>query len=100
VSISSRGTRKGLAATSADGVIDWMNGQGDIERNPAFCYPGSHMGPDCIFLLRLSSGRFIWVFMQVKMCSGSGRIPLADLMDATRSVTPTRAWMVESVSVS
>ena len=43
VSISSRGTRKGLAATSADEVIGWMNGQSDIERNPAFCYPGSHI---------------------------------------------------------
>ena len=88
---------EGKTAHSAQEVVDWLNKSTSEDRDTAFCYPVQYMGPDCIFLLELSSGRYVWVFLQVKLCASAGILPIADLKDAARSVIPESAWKIKSV---
>lgn len=79
----------GVNAPSVPNLLSWLEHD---ETQPAFCFPHRWMGPDILFILRLSKGGSIWVALQAKY---SKRSELAnELMSrAVRSVTPSEYFL-------
>jgi len=58
------------------------------------CFPHISMGPDLMFVLRLSDSTLIWVMLQAKYSLGkNGSIPRLLLRKAIRSVTPAMFFL-------
>jgi hypothetical protein len=76
----------GTNAKSLEETSHWLN---HMNHSP-ICFPHSDMGPDLIFILRLSDGSLIWVVLQAKFSQGKkGTLSRAYLRRAMRSVTPS-----------
>ncbi|KAF9001649.1 hypothetical protein BDZ89DRAFT_1146679 [Hymenopellis radicata] len=66
-------------------------------------FPGHHMGPDLLFLLRLyppinpSKISYLWVAVQAKLCHvrDQTQVPIATVRSAIRSVTPKNFFMTK-----
>ncbi|THU87878.1 hypothetical protein K435DRAFT_842364 [Dendrothele bispora CBS 962.96] len=81
-------------------LAEHANDTASVERwlrhrtHTAFCYPTIKMGPDLIFVLKLTSPndevRYLWVAVQVKWyrAEQSPNLKKDELEDAIRSVTP------------
>ncbi|THU87891.1 hypothetical protein K435DRAFT_842374 [Dendrothele bispora CBS 962.96] len=89
----------GEHVNSAEGMEDWLRHR----TRTAFCYPPQLMGPDLMFVLRLtkprqSSVHYIWVAVQAKLYRADKTLSLkaAKLKDAIRSVTPDRYFLNEN----
>ena len=64
------------------------------------CFPHFSMGPDLLFILRLSDGSLIWVALQAKYSAGkNGSLSRNFLRHAMRSVTPCH-FFLDKVSIS
>jgi hypothetical protein len=58
------------------------------------CFPHLSMGPDLLFILRLSDGSLIWVALQAKYSAGkNGSLSRNFLRHAMRSVTPCHFFL-------
>ena len=58
------------------------------------CFPHLSMGPDLLFILRLSDGSLIWVALQAKYSTGkNGSLSRNFLRHAMRSVTPCHFFL-------
>lgn len=86
----------GANGREASGTKSWLD-HADKMR-PPFCFPHPRMGPDILFILRLSDGSLIWVALQAKHSMGK-RLTNEVLSRAVRSVTPSKYFMGK-VSVS
>ena len=63
------------------------------------CFPHLSMGPDLLFILRLSDGSLIWVALQAKYSAGkNGSLSRKFLRHAMRSVTPCH-FFLDKVSI-
>ncbi|TCD60770.1 hypothetical protein EIP91_009539 [Steccherinum ochraceum] len=51
-----------------------------------FLFPDNRCGPDCMFLVRLTSGKYVWIAVQVK--NHEEALGTTTVKDAIRSVTP------------
>jgi hypothetical protein len=75
----------GTNAKSLQETSHWLKHK---NRSP-ICFPHISMGPDLIFILRLSDSSLIWVVLQAKYSLGkNGTLSRAYLRQAMRSVTP------------
>ncbi len=87
----------GVNAQSPEAVLSWL--AHTSEMSSPFCFPHRSMGPDIVFVLRLSDGSFIWVALQTKWSRGtSGNLAKSLLMQAVQSVTPSK-YFLDKVSV-
>ncbi|XP_006457031.1 hypothetical protein AGABI2DRAFT_122905 [Agaricus bisporus var. bisporus H97] len=57
-----------------------------------FCFPHRSMGPDVLFVLKLSDGSHIWVALQTKWCRGE-QLSKQLLLHAMKSVTPSKYFL-------
>ena len=75
----------GTNAKSPEETFDWLK----HKTHSPICFPHDAMGPDLIFVLRLSDGSLIWVVLQAKYSLGKNGLLSRDLLrQAMRSVTP------------
>lgn len=75
----------GTNAKSPEETSDWLK----HKTHSPICFPHDAMGPDLIFVLRLSDGSLIWVVLQAKLSSGKNGVLSRDfLRHSMRSVTP------------
>ncbi|KAF9446423.1 hypothetical protein P691DRAFT_627847, partial [Macrolepiota fuliginosa MF-IS2] len=80
----------GVNAKSPTSVLDWL---GHRTHSP-FCFPHQSMGPDVMFILRLSDGSLIWVALQTKWSRGDkGNLAKRLLLQAMKSVTPSKYFL-------
>jgi len=85
----------GINATSLDATSEWL----EHRSHSPICFPHLSMGPDLIFLLRLSDGSLIWVALQAKYSKGrDGSLSRLFLRQALRSVTPCN-FFLDKVSI-
>ena len=82
----------GVNAKDLDGTAQWLRHRSA----PAICFPHNSMGPDLLFVLRLSDGSCLWVALQAKHCTSHKTLPRSELRRALRSVTP-RHFFLDSV---
>jgi hypothetical protein len=78
----------GTNAKSLEETSHWLN----HKIHSPICFPHSAMGPDLIFVLRLSDGSLIWVVLQAKFSEGTnknGTVRRSMLRQALRSLTPS-----------
>ncbi|KAF8152550.1 hypothetical protein B0H34DRAFT_663642 [Crassisporium funariophilum] len=76
----------GTNAKSPEDTLKWL----DHRSHTPICFPHISMGPDLLFVLRLSDGSFIWVALQAKYSLGkNGQLSRPFLRRAMRSVTPS-----------
>ncbi|KAJ2918891.1 hypothetical protein MD484_g1487, partial [Candolleomyces efflorescens] len=76
----------GVNAKSPEETTAWL----DSGCHAALCFPLNSMGPDIMFVLKLSDGSRIWVAVQNKYTSGkNGSMARPVLRQAMRSVTPS-----------
>ncbi|KAJ3505936.1 hypothetical protein NLJ89_g7152 [Agrocybe chaxingu] len=80
----------GANAKSPEETSEWLD-----HRSPTpMCFPHISMGPDLIFVLRLSDGTLIWVVLQAKYSLGkNGKLSRSSLRQAMRSVTPSTFFL-------
>lgn len=75
----------GTNAKSPENTSKWL----EHRSYTPICFPHISMGPDIIFVLRLSDGTLIWVALQAKYSLGkNGLLSRPYLRRAMRSVTP------------
>lgn len=80
----------GTNAKSLEETSSWLEHQ----TRSAICFPQVSMGPDLIFILRLSDGSLIWVVLQAKYSVGkNGSLSRKFLRQAMRSVTPASFFL-------
>ncbi|KIM37392.1 hypothetical protein M413DRAFT_20297 [Hebeloma cylindrosporum] len=80
----------GVNAKSPEETSHWL----DHRSHTPICFPHISMGPDLIFILRLSDGSLIWVVLQAKYSLGkNGLLSRPFLRRAMRSVTPTSFFL-------
>jgi len=80
----------GVNAKSPEETSSWL---GHRSHTP-ICFPHISMGPDLIFVLRLSDGSLIWVVLQAKYSLGkNGLLSRPFLRRAMRSVTPSSFFL-------
>lgn len=80
----------GTNAKSLEETSSWLKHQS----RSAICFPHASMGPDLIFILRLSDGSLIWVVLQAKYSLGkNGSLSRHFLRQALRSVTPASFFL-------
>jgi hypothetical protein len=85
----------GVNAKSPEETSAWL----DSGCHAALCFPHNSMGPDIMFVLRLSDGSRIWVAVQNKYTSGkNGSMARPVLRQAMRSVTPS-FYFIDKVSL-
>ncbi|KAH9475550.1 hypothetical protein JR316_0012665 [Psilocybe cubensis] len=76
----------GTNAKSPEDTSSWL---GHNSYTP-ICFPHISMGPDLVFVLRLSDGSLIWVVLQAKYSLGkNGTLSRPNLRKSMRSVTPS-----------
>jgi len=84
-------------ANDSESMEQWLRHRS----HTAFCYPPTNMGPDLIFVLKLTSPsesentRYIWVSVQAKWyrAERSPNLKKDDLRNAIKSVTPNRYFL-------
>ncbi|KAF8882245.1 hypothetical protein BD779DRAFT_1612475 [Infundibulicybe gibba] len=80
----------GANAKTLEETFGWLD---HLQHTP-FCFPHVAMGPDIIFILKLSDGTFIWVALQAKYSQGkNGLLSRNYLRHAIRSVTPSNFFL-------
>ena len=85
----------GVDATSPEETSKWL----EHRSHTPICFPHLSMGPDLIFILRLSDGSLIWVALQAKYSTGKqGSLSRNLLRRAMRSVTPCH-FFLDKVSI-
>lgn len=87
-------TTLGVSAKSLDQVLSWLTHTHDTPS--PFCFPNSCMGPDVLFILKLSDGTFIWVALQAKWSEvKKNKRTLAKklLLKAVESITPSKYFL-------
>ncbi|KAK2467560.1 hypothetical protein APHAL10511_000415 [Amanita phalloides] len=77
----------GTDAKTPNSTLEWL---AHGSRVP-FCFPCRAMGPDIIFVLRLSNDKLLWVALQAKLCFS--RIDRERVKKAVRSVTPKNFFL-------
>ncbi|KAF8591863.1 hypothetical protein K439DRAFT_1536510 [Ramaria rubella] len=75
----------GCSSSNWEDVIKWLHDPEDI----AVCLPDTMMGPDHLFLLRLTDGRLLFGAMQDKWHFSKEKLSKRELQDAIKSVTPS-----------
>jgi len=76
----------GTNAKSPEETSGWL----EHRNHSPFCFPHISMGPDLVFVMRLSDGSMIWVALQAKYSLGvNGTLSRSFLRRAMRSVTPS-----------
>ena len=75
----------GTNAKSLEETSHWLN----HKTHSPICFPHFAMGPDLIFVLRLSDGSLIWVVLQAKYSTERKTIPRKLLRASLRSLTPS-----------
>lgn len=84
----------GTNAKSPEQTLAWLQHR----LHPPICFPHVSMGPDLVFVLRLSDGSLIWVALQAKYSLGkNGSLSRPLLRHAFRSVTPA-SFFLDKVS--
>lgn len=82
----------GVNAKSPEEVLSWLTHTNDTPS--PFCFPHWSMGPDVVFILKLSDGSFIWVALQTKWSLGTnGNLAKKLLLQAVDSVTPSKYFL-------
>ncbi|TDL30177.1 hypothetical protein BD410DRAFT_55168 [Rickenella mellea] len=66
----------GVQAESADGTLKWLANPNGVP----FCFPDDEMGPEMVFMLRLSNQRLVWVLVRVSSIGEAS---------TTKSVSPS-----------
>ena len=85
----------GINTVSPQETSKWL----EHRLHSPICFPHLSMGPDLIFILRLSDGSLIWVVLQAKYSTGkNGSLSRNFLRRALRSVTP-RHFFLDKVSL-
>ncbi|CAA7263844.1 unnamed protein product [Cyclocybe aegerita] len=80
----------GANAKSPEETSEWLHHQSPTP----MCFPHISMGPDLIFVLRLSDGTMIWVVLQAKYSLGkNGKLSRLSLRQAMRSITPSTFFL-------
>ncbi|KAI3619445.1 hypothetical protein WG66_012792 [Moniliophthora roreri] len=86
-------------------LLSWLR----FEGREAFCFPSNLMGPDILFLLRLTKGEeerdpdyfsYVWVAVQCKNHNSYKRLPDGALIDAVKTVTPNRFFIPRDKNVA
>ncbi len=84
----------GTNAKSLESTLSWLA----HDSHSPICFPHTSMGPDLLFVLRLSDKSLIWVAVQVKYSSENSKLlPKEKLRHAMRSVTP-RMYFLDKVT--
>ena len=85
----------GIDTTSPEETSQWL----EHRSHSPICFPHLSMGPDLLFILRLSDGTLIWVALQAKYSAGkNGSLSRKFLRHAMRSVTPCH-FFLDKVSI-
>ncbi|KAF9522898.1 hypothetical protein CPB83DRAFT_776352 [Crepidotus variabilis] len=80
----------GTNGTSAEETSCWLQHSSPTP----LLFPHNAMGPDLVFVLRLSGGSLIWVVLQAKYCARKeGKLARESLRQAVKSVTPSCFWL-------
>jgi hypothetical protein len=80
----------GTNSKTTDETSAWL----EHRSHAPLCFPHIAMGPDLLFILRLSDGSFIWVALQAKYSLGkNGSLSRIFLRRALRSVTPAQFYI-------
>lgn len=80
----------GVNAKSPALTLSWL----EHRMHSPFCFPHQSMGPDVMFVLRLSDGSLIWVALQTKWSRGEqGNLAKRLLLQAMKSVTPSKYFL-------
>lgn len=80
----------GIRTTSPEETSKWL----EHRSHSPICFPHLSMGPDLMFILRLSDGSLIWVALQAKYSKGiNGSLSRKFLRHAVRSVTPCNFFL-------
>ena len=80
----------GIDTTSPEETSQWL----EHRSHSPICFPHVSMGPDLLFILRLSDGSLIWVALQAKYSTGkNGSLSRNFLRRAMRSVTPCHFYL-------
>ena len=80
----------GIDSTSPEETSKWL----EHRSHSPICFPHLSMGPDLMFVLRLSDGSLIWVALQAKYSKGkNGSLSRLFLRHALRSVTPCQFFL-------
>jgi hypothetical protein len=83
----------GTNAKSPENISKWLTHRS----HTPICFPHISMGPDLIFVLKLSDNSLIWVALQAKYTLGRNYLlSRMDLRRAIRSVTPS-AFFIDKV---
>lgn len=84
----------GTNAKTVEEMSAWLEHQS----HAPMCFPHPSMGPDILFVLKLSDGSLVWVALQAKYSSGrNGTLSRLFLRRAMRSVTPSK-YFIDKVS--
>ncbi|ESK90353.1 hypothetical protein Moror_13736 [Moniliophthora roreri MCA 2997] len=85
-------------------LLGWLR----FEGREAFCFPSNLMGPDILFLLRLTKEEeerdpdyfsYMWVAVQCKNHNSYKHLPDGALIDAVKTVTPNRFFIPRDKNV-
>ncbi|KAF8808854.1 hypothetical protein BYT27DRAFT_7285678 [Phlegmacium glaucopus] len=80
----------GIKTNSPEETSKWL----EHRSHSPICFPHESMGPDLMFVLRLSDGSLIWVALQAKYSKGiDGSLSRQFLRHALRSVTPRKFFL-------
>ncbi|KAK7029502.1 hypothetical protein VNI00_014535 [Paramarasmius palmivorus] len=94
--------RQGTGDKSHGDLVDWLS----LRSGTAFCFPMNAMGPDLIFVFRLTDptdptyASFIWVAVQCKNRNTVNALSPGTLIESATTITPSQFFMPRKGSTS